>query len=48
MWAACINELSPFAYELKTELPKFLRKAFNEVGVLNDDEMFVPKHLNNC
>lgn len=42
MWADCINELSPFPYELKTEIPKFLKKGFNSAGVLNEDEMFMP------
>jgi hypothetical protein len=42
MWAACINELSKFPYKLKSGVPKFLKKAFNEAGVLNDDEMFIP------
>ena len=42
MWAACINKLSPFPYELKTEVPKFLKKAFNSAGASNDDEMFIP------
>ncbi|BAY13189.1 hypothetical protein [Calothrix sp. NIES-2098] len=42
MWAACINELSPLAHELRPEVPKFLKKAFNDAGVLNDDEIFIP------
>jgi hypothetical protein len=42
MWAACINELFPLAYELRADVPKFLKKAFNKEGVLNDDEMFIP------
>ncbi len=42
MWAECINQLSLFPFELKTEVPKFLRKVFNEKGVKNDKEMFIP------
>lgn len=42
MWATCTNELSPFAYELRAELPKFLKKAFNEAGISNDEEIFIP------
>ncbi len=42
MWAACINNLSPFPHELKVEVPKFLKKVFNEIGISSDDEMFIP------
>ena len=44
MWPNCINELSPFVYELSTELPEFLRKAFVEADI-NNEEIFVPIHL---
>ncbi|MBD1844268.1 hypothetical protein H6F89_12865 [Cyanobacteria bacterium FACHB-63] len=42
MWAACINQLSPFPYELKAEMPKFLKKGFNDAGVFSENEMFMP------
>lgn len=42
MWASCINQLLPFKNALRVEIPKFLRKAFNDKGILNDEEMFIP------
>lgn len=41
-WAACINQLSPLPYGLKTEIPKFIKQAFNEAGRANDDELLIP------
>lgn len=45
MWSACINELSPFPYELRSGIPEFLKNAFNEAGIFNESEMSVPIHL---
>jgi hypothetical protein len=45
MWPTCIDNLTPAKYELKTEIPKFLRTAFNRKGVLREEDMFVPIHL---
>ena len=42
MWAECINKLSPFTYELKSEIPKFIKKAFNDRGVVDEDEITIP------
>jgi hypothetical protein len=45
MWAECINKLSPLPYKLRVEYPKFIKKVFNEVGITDDDEMFIPVRL---
>lgn len=41
MWPACLNNLSPFSYDLKVEVPKFLDKVFNEAGIATE-EVFIP------
>lgn len=44
MWATCINELSPFAYELRQEVPNFLKKPGSKAGELpsNNEETILP------
>ena len=44
MWPNCINELSPFIYELSTELPEFLKRAFLGAGI-SDEKIFIPIYL---
>jgi hypothetical protein len=42
MWAACIDKLSPIHYQVRTEIPKFLRKAFHDEGMFSDDDIQLP------
>jgi hypothetical protein len=45
MWATCIDELSPIQYQVRDEIPKFLRKGFHDEGVLNDADIQLPIRL---
>ena len=42
MWPTCLNELSEFSFELKTEIPKFLKKVFKENDAIDSEEYFIP------
>ncbi|MGK7904029.1 MAG: hypothetical protein AB4352_21995 [Hormoscilla sp.] len=42
MWPTCINNLTPFECTLSPELPKFIREAFQNNGIANLQEMFIP------
>ena len=47
MWPTCINNLSPIKGDFSVEIPELLKKAFNEKGVFNEDEMFMPIRIVN-
>ncbi|WP_293075237.1 hypothetical protein [Okeania sp. SIO3B5] len=47
MWPTCINRLSPFKDNFSEEIPKLLKVAFNEKGIFNEDEMFMPVRIVN-
>lgn len=40
MWPACIAELEPFEFQLKAELPKFIKQMLEKANL--PDETFVP------
>ncbi|MEG4458994.1 hypothetical protein [Microcoleus sp. N9_A1] len=43
-WPTCINNLSPIKNALGSELPTWIKQAFNRKGIFNEDEMVVPIH----
>ncbi|MBW4523432.1 MAG: hypothetical protein KME16_27650 [Scytolyngbya sp. HA4215-MV1] len=43
-WPTCINNLSPIENVLGTEMPPWMKDAFNRRDIFNEDEMFVPIH----
>ncbi|GGA06179.1 hypothetical protein [Okeania sp. KiyG1] len=47
MWPTCINKLSPFKGNFSEEIPELLKVAFNEKGIFNEDEMFMPVRIVN-
>ena len=42
MWPLCINNLKPIDNSQESQLPSFLVKAFQERGIVNLQEIFVP------
>ncbi|NEP86751.1 MAG: hypothetical protein F6K18_07850 [Okeania sp. SIO2C2] len=47
MWPKCINNLSPIKGNFREEMPKLLKVAFNEKGIFNEYEMFIPIRIVN-
>ncbi|GGA06186.1 hypothetical protein [Okeania sp. KiyG1] len=47
MWPKCINNLSPIQGNFSEEMPKLLKVAFNEKGIFNEGEMFMPIRIVN-
>ncbi|NEQ35338.1 MAG: hypothetical protein F6K40_03045 [Okeania sp. SIO3I5] len=47
MWQTCINKLSPIEGDFSLEIPELLKIAFNEKGIFNEDEMFMPIRIVN-
>ena len=42
MWSDNITHLEPFVLKLRTDLPKFIRKTFNDKGIVDEKEMILP------
>ena len=47
MWPKCIKKLSPIKGNFSEEMPKLLKVAFNEKGIFNENEMFMPVRIVN-
>ena len=42
MWPPFLDALSPFKFQLRPEFPRFLKAAFENKGIAEQENMFLP------